>query len=112
MASDRTIPPRMPATMPGMAGTLKKAMTRMIRGGMKAQKEMENSARIMSWIRRMRPPSEPCAELPIKSEITRVMRSVGSVVHIMAPTWSNRLLPETAGARFVVSERGESLSPK
>lgn len=34
------------------------------------------------------------------------------VVHTMARMWSKRLEPATAGARLVVSERGDILSPK
>lgn len=40
------------------------------------------------------------------------MTYVGPVVHTIARIWSNRFEPETAGARFVVSDRGDILSPK
>ena len=44
--------------------------------------------------------------------IIAVINKVGTVVHIMALTCSNNSLPDTAGARFVVSDNGEILSPK
>ena len=37
---------------------------------------------------------------------------LGTVVIVMYLMWVIKSVPATAGARFVVSERGESLSPK
>ncbi len=36
----------------------------------------------------------------------------GNVVHSMCRIWSNRLERAATGARFVVSEKGDNLSPK
>ena len=41
----------------------------------------------------------------------REIIKVGAVVEIIAVTWSNNPVWATAAARFVVSDRGENLSP-
>jgi len=40
------------------------------------------------------------------------MPMLGIVVHVMWRMWVKRSVPAIAGARFVVSERGDILSPK
>ena len=40
------------------------------------------------------------------------MRKLGIVVYIIYLIWENKLLEDIAAARFVVSERGDNLSPK
>ena len=49
---------------------------------------------------------------PIKSRIKIVINILGTVVYVMYRMCSNNFAPETAGAKFVVSLKGESLSPK
>ena len=62
------------------------------------------------------PRSAPAASFAWEKPITRYATSAttrdGPVVKIMCLMWSNRLEPATAGARFVVSDRGDILSPK
>ena len=49
---------------------------------------------------------------PQIKKTTRVMLIEGIVVHIMYLMWVKRSVPAIAGARFVVSDRGDILSPK
>ncbi len=49
---------------------------------------------------------------PINAYNARAMRIEGIVVDIMLLMWVIRSVPATAGARFVVSDSGEILSPK
>ena len=49
--------------------------------------------------------------IPIIVYITIAIRKVGPVVDVIAITWSNKPVSETAAARFVVSDKGENLSP-
>jgi hypothetical protein len=44
--------------------------------------------------------------------MTRAIKIDGTVVHTMPLMWVYRSVPATAGARLVVSERGDILSPK
>ena len=54
--------------------------------------------------------------LSIESPINKKMRSdtikLGIVVYIMYLIWLNKSVPAIAGARFVVSDKGDILSPK
>ena len=49
---------------------------------------------------------------PIKKKIIIEMIKLGIVVYIIYLIWENKLLEDIAAARFVVSERGDILSPK
>ena len=75
-----------------------------------------NSAAIICWKATMRlaskfsPPPEYC--MPSTTAMMQTMMYDGPVVHIIARMWSKRFEPETAGARFVVSESGDILSPR
>ena len=44
--------------------------------------------------------------------MTSPATQAGVVVQSMCLMWSKRLLPAAMGARLVVSEKGDSLSPK
>ena len=49
---------------------------------------------------------------PITVNRIRVITMLGKVVHIICPICPNKSVPATAGARLVVSDRGDILSPK
>jgi hypothetical protein len=49
---------------------------------------------------------------PTTAKSTSASTMLGMVVHSMWRMCVNRSVPATAGARFVVSDSGESLSPK
>ena len=53
----------------------------------------------------------PSAPMPAV-KTTRAMRMLGTVVHSMNQMCVKRSVPATVGARLVVSESRESLSPK
>ena len=49
---------------------------------------------------------------PIEANIISAIKNDGKVVHAICWMCVNRSVPTTAGARFVVSDRGDILSPK
>ena len=49
---------------------------------------------------------------PQIKKMINVMVNVGMVVNIIYLIWVNKSVPAIAGARLVVSERGDILSPK
>ena len=49
---------------------------------------------------------------PITVNRIRAITMLGKVVHIICPMCPNKSVPATAGARLVVSDRGDILSPK
>ena len=51
-------------------------------------------------------------ESPTTKKMISVMIKVGTVVYIMYRICVNKSVPAIAGARFVVSDRGDILSPK
>ena len=54
--------------------------------------------------------------LPASSLLMRknssAVENAGTVVHSICRIWANRSTPAQAAAKFVVSDKGESLSPK
>ena len=50
--------------------------------------------------------------LPKKAYISKAIKKLGIVVFNMCLTWSNNPASAVAAARFVLSERGDNLSPK
>ena len=51
--------------------------------------------------------------VPLKiAKTTKVTKIVGTVVKDMYFMWVNKSVPAIAGAKFVVSESGDILSPK
>ena len=52
------------------------------------------------------------AKKPATANIPRARTRLGVVVQTMWRIWTNRFVPDMAGARFVVSESGDILSPK
>ena len=51
-------------------------------------------------------------ESPINKKMRSDMTKLGIVVYIMYLIWVNKFVPAIAGARFVVSDKGDILSPK
>ncbi len=51
-------------------------------------------------------------DIPMKAKAARANRKLGVVVQTMARMWVKISMPVTAGARLVVSESGDILSPK
>ena len=49
---------------------------------------------------------------PIAVNKISAISMLGKVVHIMCPICPNKSVPATAGARLVVSDKGDILSPK
>ena len=58
-------------------------------------------------------PARAFAELPpINRKIAKATARLGVVVQVMCRMWVKMSMPVTAGARLVVSESGDILSPK
>ena len=55
---------------------------------------------------------EVSIDRPIIKKIINVIIKVGMVVYIIYLIWIKRSVPDIAAARFVVSDRGDILSPK
>ena len=49
---------------------------------------------------------------PARAKSSRAAAKLGAVVHAMWRIWAKSSVPATAGARFVVSDSGDILSPK
>ena len=88
------------------------AMTRM--GGIRHARDTGNSVFITVCIAKIRVASRvPPENLnPQAIKIAQYIKYVGPVVHSIARMWSKISPPDTAGARLVVSESGDILSPK
>ena len=108
-----TPPSRAPARMVGSGGALRKASQNTATRGSSVQSEMLNVPASVSCRASMLSTSES-ASTPKPTARNRIseMMNEGPVVHAMCRMCSKISEPATAGARLVVSESGDILSPK
>ena len=104
----------MPMQIPGIAGIFKIEAPITSIGGTTHQSVTGNSVAIIILMASILVESIELPEnfIPQNKRITIKIAKEGPVVQHIALIWSKRDEPATAGARFVVSERGDILSPK
>ena len=113
MITARIPPNSAPNKIVGIGGTFLYAITNTTAIGSNAQGVTLNAESRVVF-------SSPSAALsrpgsppnPMDANITSAIRNEGKVVHAMCWMCVNRSIPTTAGARFVVSDSGDILSPK
>ncbi len=97
----------------GSAGTFRQIMTTTASGTKYNHQPMLNCDAMAASKEAVSTPAwESSMNRPIPAKTTKVMLMDGTVVFIMYRMWLKRSVPATAGARFVVSLNGLSLSPK
>ena len=102
-----------PARIVGMGGNFLFAMTSSASTGSSMMGLMVKFSLMSCSVRARSLPALLASILnPIIVKITSAIRILGMVVHSMCPIWVKRSVPATAGARLVVSDNGDILSPK
>ena len=99
--------------MVGMAGTFLKASANNTATGNNIYQAMWNwSCKVLRKVNSsvsVTSLSAPSAKIENK---IKLMTKLGMVVHIKFCIWGNNSLPATEGAKLVVSDKGDNLSPK
>src|SRR5690606_29974735 len=102
-----------PTSKAGAAGIFLRIMATTIAGTRKRSGLRLNDASIAVRITLgSRATSVVSSVNPHTMKIISAITSDGTVVYSMYCTWVKRLVPAIAGARFVVSDSGDILSPK